>query len=153
MQATRSRDLTPRTVKYLVGRSVLAPLLAAAFALTTAWGDPLEDEFKFAAGLVEWGMPDWSAKVLDELQRQHPDQEGRIKVIRAEGLLAQRKLADVEAILKGMKADDPKTVAWLLEHKVNVNAIDKYGESAIGHAAHNNRPEIVKLLLAVTSQG
>ncbi len=56
-------------------------------------------------------MPDWSHKVLDELERTQPDQAGRIKVVRAESLLAQRKLAEVEVILKGMKADDPKADA------------------------------------------
>jgi hypothetical protein len=47
-----------------------------------------------------------------------------------------------------MRAKDPKTVAWLIDHKVNVNAIDKYGESALGHAARGNRPDIVKQLIA-----
>ena len=91
------------------------PVSAAVFLLLlaplAARCDEVEDEFTFASGLTTLGFPDWSQRVLDELERLHPDQAGRVKVVRAESLLAQRRLADVEGLLKGMKADDPKADA------------------------------------------
>lgn len=71
----------------------------------------VENEFTFASKLVERGFPDWAHKVLDALQLSQPTQAGRIQVLRAEALLGQRKLADVETMLKGMQPDDPKAHA------------------------------------------
>lgn len=91
--------------------SRLASLALVLLAPRTAERRLSHDEFTFAAGLVEWGLPDWLFKVLDAVEREHPDQAGRVKVVRAEGLLAQRKLAEVETTPKGMKPDDPKADA------------------------------------------
>ena len=38
-------------------------------------------------------------------------------------------------------------VRLLLAHKANVNALDKYGRSALHKAAYEGRTEVVKLLL------
>ena len=102
--------MSTHTANLAVSRLAALTLLLLA-AAPPVWSDALDDEFTFAAGLVEWGLPDWSFKVLDAVEREHPDQAGRVKVVRAEGLLAQRKLAEVEVILKGMKPDDPKADA------------------------------------------
>lgn len=99
-----STHIGPRRTHLLV--IALASLVALASSVARA--EDLDQEFAFASGLVEWGFPDLANKLMDGVVRLHPDQAGRAKLVKAEGLIAARKFADAEAVIKELPADDPK---------------------------------------------
>lgn len=67
----------------------------------------LNQEFEFANKLAEGGFPDFANKLMESIVRKYPDQAGRAKIISAKSLIAARKYADAEAIIKEMAAGDP----------------------------------------------
>ncbi|MFH0953332.1 MAG: tetratricopeptide repeat protein [Verrucomicrobiota bacterium] len=91
-------------------------LAAAVFSWfpPCAAADQLDDEFRFASGLIELGFPDYADKVVQQVLRLHPDQKDRAKLIQAEILISRRKFADAEAIVKTMPSDSPKAQAITL---------------------------------------
>lgn len=87
---------------------VLLLALSGVLACGVARAEDLDQEFTFASRLVDWGFPDLANKLMDGVVRLHPDQAGRAKLVKAEGLIAARKFADAEAVIKELPADDPK---------------------------------------------
>lgn len=109
---------------------LLVATAALAWAVPTApvLADEVDDEFRFATGLIEYGFPDLAGKVIARLEQDHPDAIKRIQVARAEILIAQRKFKEVEAVLAKMPPNDPKTqaISLALANKYNaLGQIDK----------------------------
>ena len=81
---------------------IVAVVLSVAVPVRSA---SVDDDFTFASGLVKLGFADLAQRVIDEVVRLHPDQKGRANIIKAEGLIAQRKFADAEALVQSMESD------------------------------------------------
>ncbi len=91
-------------------RVVLAILLPLA-PVSLARAQTVDQDFEFAAKLVEKGFPDFANKLMQQVVERNPDQRGRALVIKAEGFIAARKFADAENVIKELPANDPKADA------------------------------------------
>lgn len=101
--------------------------LAAGLAAGTARAASVDEDFEFAQKLVEWNFPDFANKLMDAVVRTNPDQAGRAKLVKAEGLIAARKFAEAEAIVREL-GSDPKADAVrlaLANGYYRFNEIDK----------------------------
>ena len=76
--------------------------------------DEIDDEFRFASALIEWGFPDYADKVVQQILRQFPSQQDRAKLIQAEVLISRRKFTEAEDLVKAMGAGNPKAQAITL---------------------------------------
>lgn len=88
---------------------VVVTLLACFSSSTIA--DELDQDFQFAAGLVDMGFADYADKVVQNVLRLHPDQKDRAKLIQAQILISRRKFAEAEELVKAMGASNPKAQA------------------------------------------
>ena len=94
----------------LVLRLSLWVLLSVSFA-AGARAQTVDQDFEFAAVLVEKGFPDFANKLMQQVVERNPDQRGRALIIKAEGFIAARKFADAENVIKELPANDPKADA------------------------------------------
>lgn len=81
---------------------------------TSVLADEIDDEFRFASALIEWGFPDYADKVVQQILRQFPSQQDRAKLIQAEILISRRKFTEAEDLVKAMGAANPKAQAITL---------------------------------------
>jgi len=86
---------------------IVSLLLIGAPALA----DEIDDEFRFASALIEWGFADYADKVVQQILRQFPSQQDRAKLIQAEILISRRKFTEAEDLVKAMGAGNPKAQA------------------------------------------
>ena len=77
----------------------------------SAPADEIDDEFRFASALIEWGFADYADKVVQQILRQFPSQQDRAKLIQAEILISRRKFTEAEDLVKAMGAGNPKAQA------------------------------------------
>lgn len=85
--------------------------LALVMAAATARAQSVDQDFEFAQRLIERGFPDFANKLMQQVAAKHPDQAGRAKLVKAEGLISQRKFAEAEAVISELPAGDPKADA------------------------------------------
>ena len=69
-----------------------------------AAGDEVDDEFRFAAALVERGFADYGERVIRETLARHPEREGDAAEARAMLAIVQRRFEDAEALVEQMPA-------------------------------------------------
>lgn len=103
---------TARVVGWLVG--LLIVLTATSELLmpaARAQALNLDEEFRFASGLIELGFPDFAEKVVQQVLRFHPDQKDRAALIQAEILISKRKFSEAEELVKAMDPASPKAQA------------------------------------------
>jgi TolA-binding protein len=87
-------------------------MIAASLCIgPQARAQSLDQEFEFATKLVERGFPDFANKLMQQIVERHPDQRGRALMIKAEGLISQRKFAEAEAVISELPLGDPKADA------------------------------------------
>ena len=91
------------TVKRMKSNAV-AYLLMLSLSILALPAAALEadKEFEFASGLVELGFADLANTVVEQILRRHPDERDRATRIRGEILVAQRRFADAEELVKTM---------------------------------------------------
>ncbi len=111
-----------RTGKWLGMAAVLAGLLAAGPAQAT-----VDEDFAFASGLVSFepAFADFAQKVVDALITKDPGLKDRAKIIQAEIMIKQRKLAEAEALVAEMGIANPKAQAISLALARNYFAIQE----------------------------
>ena len=93
-----------------------AVVVACALA-TQAWGAgdaEIDREFEFGARLIKMGFPDFAERAMDRLSLARPDLKDRANVVRAEALIAQRRLKQAEELVATMPKDSPKAQAIML---------------------------------------
>lgn len=115
-------------------RRLSGGLLGLLLLAAPAFAEDLDREFTFAEKLVEWGFPDFANKLMDAVVRKNPDQAGRAKIVKAEGLIAQRKFADAEAVVNEFASTDPKGDAVRL---ALANGYYRYGDTAKAKQLYN----------------
>ena len=101
-------------ILHRVKRAALFAIAIALVACAATGAEDVDHEFEFAAKLIEAGLPDYAEMVVNRVVEKHPDQEDRANVIRAEALVALRRLPQAEDIASRMDKESPKTQAiWL----------------------------------------
>jgi TolA-binding protein len=98
-------------MRILFPRLVCLWIIASLCAGPHARAQSLDQEFEFATKLVERGFPDFANKLMQQIVERHPDQRGRALMIKAEGLISQRKFNEAEAVISELPAGDPKADA------------------------------------------
>jgi len=91
-----------------------AGLWLAVLTLSAGAGpDPanIEQEFAYAQLLLGSGVPDYAVMVAERLVLRHPELKDRGNVVRAEALIAARRMGDAEQLLSQMPVGSPKTSA------------------------------------------
>lgn len=91
--------------------AVCAVVSLALLPLRPACADEIDQDFRFASGLIELGFPDFAEKVVQQVLRLHPDQKDRATLIQAEILISRRKFGEAEELVKAMGAENPKAQA------------------------------------------
>jgi len=91
-------------------RLFLTAVLWLSF-LPSVQSEDLDQEFKFASGLVGIGFPDFAEKVVQKVVRLHPDQKDRARLIQAEILISRHKFDDAQKLVDEMGAKNPKAQA------------------------------------------
>ncbi len=92
-------------------------LSACLLLALPAWGtrligdDELDEEFRFASGLIEFGLPDYAQIVAQRVLDQHPETKDRVDMIRAEAFIAARKFDEAKALLATMPDEGSKAQA------------------------------------------
>jgi tetratricopeptide (TPR) repeat protein len=93
-------------------RMVVVVLLGVLMVLAPAVpADELDDDFRFASGLIDLGFPDFAEKVVQQVLRLHPDQKDRAQLIQAEILISRGKFGEAGDLVKTMGAENPKAQA------------------------------------------
>lgn len=92
----------------LLSRSTI---LSIALMAMPAAAQSLDDDFAFAAGLVDWGFSDYALKYAEVLLAANPQSADRVNLIRAQSLIATRKYAEAESILRQLPAGSAKADA------------------------------------------
>lgn len=91
----------------------------------------VDDEFKFASGLVSHQPPftDFAQKVVDAILAKDPTQKDRSRIIQAEILIQRRQYPEAEAIIKEMGMTNPKAQAISLALARNYFGIGEYDKA------------------------
>jgi len=107
-------------------------LLVCSISLLLWAGSPsicraqtLDDDFNFAAGLIEWGFSDFAIKYAESILKAHPEMEDRVNMIKAQSLIASRKFSEAEGMLAKLGTSNPKADAVRL---ALANAYSAQGE-------------------------
>ena len=106
----------------------LAAILAAGGARAQA-PDPLQRELQFASGLVRYRFPDYATRLLDALERAHPDAKGRIARVRVEALTALGKGEEARALIASFPKNSSESLAMLLALGDQMYAMGKLNEA------------------------
>jgi tetratricopeptide (TPR) repeat protein len=88
-------------------------VVACALLSQAPWAlaqDDRASDLQFGSGLVKWGFPDYALKYADDLASKHPELGARVAIVRVEAMVAGRRFADAEGLLKSLGAD-PKADA------------------------------------------
>jgi TolA-binding protein len=119
-------DTTMKTGKWIWMAAVLAGMLGAGAARAN-----VDDEFKFASGLVSFepSFADFAQRVVNDILQKDPGQKDRSKIIQAEILIKQRKFAEAKALIAEMGMDNPKAQAISLALARNYFVIGEVDES------------------------
>lgn len=116
-----TRQMLPR---FSVALSTMVLVLGIA-PIADAALDSADVEFRFLSELVNYGFPDFAEKRLREVEARYPAEGDRLKLARAEILVARRKFEEAEAIADQMPAGNPKADAIRLSL---ANALYSIGE-------------------------
>jgi len=81
----------------------------------------LDDEFSFAAGLIDWGFSDFALKLAGKIQKEHPEAADRVNMIKAAALIKKGKFSEAEAVLDKLGSGNQKadTVRLALANEYN----------------------------------
>ena len=98
----------------------MGSLLVASLACTAVGRTDIEQEFTYARGLLDLGLPTYAVMVAERIAAQYPELEDRANVVRAEALIGARRMEDAESLLRSMPPTSPKT------HAVQLALADAY---------------------------
>lgn len=106
-------------------------LLGGAFFCDQACADAVDDELRFAAGLIELGFPDFAERVIDDALAEEPARADDAKFVRAEILMSRRKFVEAEAIVKTIPAESDEGKAARLALANYYYSADKIDEAKL----------------------
>ena len=89
----------------------LVVLLALSFSALADEQSEIQGEIKFASELVKLRFPDYAQKAMDRLLLKYPSAKAEAAKVRVEVLTSRGKFDEAEALLKGMPAGAPETMA------------------------------------------
>ena len=87
---------------------LLGILLVSVSVPAPAHADEFDDELRFISGLLKFGFPDYADKVLEDVKKNYPGRDAELRPVMAEKLMAQRKFAEAEELVRQIPANTPE---------------------------------------------
>jgi tetratricopeptide (TPR) repeat protein len=70
--------------------------------------DDLDDDFRFASGLVDLGFPDFAEQIVNEILEKHPNMKARATLIKVQSLVVARKYEDAAKLIDALPAGEDR---------------------------------------------
>lgn len=106
---TKMHDIMrPRSLCRLYAGALVLVALARPVAATEQ--DEIQEELKFASGLVQLRFPDYAQRAVDKLLVKYPAAKAQSAKVRVEVLTSRGKFEEAEALLKGMPVGAAETM-------------------------------------------
>ncbi len=106
---TKMHDITGlRSLYRLFAGALVLAVLVQPVAATEQ--DEIQEELKFASGLVQMRFPDYAQRAVDKLLVKYPIAKAQSNKVRVEVLTSRGKFDEAEALLKAMPPGSPETM-------------------------------------------